>query len=184
MGAQEWALALLGIGFLSTRLEAGTGLQQLGTGVQTLIAAPLTGTGTGLSAFGRGITDIIKPFGDIGRGITNFLNSLPAWLIPQGLPWVTGISGNGNGNGVPGTIVPPTSGLPPLIAMSGDGAASLYTGGGANVPQGYTFTPIAPSPFILQHYTVKSGLDPYGTAGWYVSNEPNQSQPAGGSVNL
>jgi len=179
MGAQEWALALLGIGFLSSRLEAGTGLGALGAGVQKLIAAPLTGTGAGLSAFGRGITDIITPFGDIGRGITNFLNSLPAWLIPTGLPWTTGVSGNGNGP----LPAPAPSGGPPLIAMSGDGAASLYTGGGANVPTGASFSFVEPSAFIRSAYAVTPGYHAgLGVSGWWVANTPNQDAPAGGGT--
>jgi len=174
MGVQEMALMLLGIGIISEQFGGGRGLQELGTGVQALVAAPLTGTGTGLASLAVGFRALAESFGDIGRGLSKLFEAIPRGPL-TGIPFAPVVEGP--------TPLPPTpgTGLPPLIAMSGDGAASLYTGGGANVPTGYTFTPIAPSPFILQHYTVKSGLDPYGTAGWYVSNDPIQSAPAGGS---
>lgn len=182
MGVQEMALMLLGIGLISERFGGGLGLQTFGTGIQKVFAAPLKGTGTGLTSLAGGIRSLAESFGDVGRGISDLLGGIPAWALPG----YVGPGGSGSGQlPQPGASLPlpgVNGNGPPLIAMSGDGATSLYAGGGGNVPTGYTFTPIAPSPFILQHYTVQSGLDPYGTAGWYVSNQPIVSSPTGGGT--
>ncbi|MBA7644007.1 hypothetical protein ES703_51742 [subsurface metagenome] len=134
MGVQEMALMLLGIGIISEQFGGGLGLQQLGAGVQSLVAAPLIGTGTGLSSLAQGLVSIATAFGDIGQGIAALLDSLgglPGIIpgLPPGLP-----TGNGNGNGIP------------LIPMSGGDDSTDLTGGGGNVPTPPLQPPISPVP--------------------------------------
>ena len=181
MGIQNAALMLLGIGILSERFGGGKGLISLGTGIQTLAAAPLTGTGTGLTSFAGGLRDLAESFGDIGRGIGEIFKYLPK----LGNGYKPGLPGAWNGNGVPPPppVFPPINGggagaraLLPLTQASGDGAASLYTGGGANVPQP-PILPSLPPPSILYG----------GQPAWRIF-EPlwsdNGESNTGGGVNL
>jgi len=133
MGIAQSALILLGIGIVSSRFKAGVGLGELGTGIQTLVAAPLTGTGTGLSAFAGGLRDVFETFGDLGRGLSSLFGAIPK------------LPGNGyvpplNGNGQQLESFPIYAATRPLITDSGGSLASLLTGGGGNVPV------IGPSP--------------------------------------
>ena len=152
MGVQEMALMLLGIGILSEKFGGGKGLISLGTGVQALVAAPLTGTGTGLSSLAGGLRDISESFGDIGRGISALLGSF------QGLPGYVGPGGAGSGQlpqpggngGLP--LLPPLNGggggaRAKLEPDSGGSGATLLPGGGGNVPipQPILYAPIVPS---------------------------------------
>ena len=183
MGVQEMALMLLGVGILSERFGGGRGLQELGTGVQTLIAAPLTGTGTGLTSFAGGLRALAESFGDIGRGISALLGGFPEWARPG----YVGPGGSGSGQlPQPGASLPGNgNGLPPLIAMSTDGGGSsstLLAGGGGNVT-GASFSFVEPSAFIQEHYAVTPGYHAgLGVSGWWVANSPTNDSPAGGSV--
>ena len=153
MGVQEMALMLLGIGILSEQFGGGRGLISLGTGIQTLVAAPLTGTGTGLTSLAGGLRDIFETFGDLGRGISSIFAGVPAWALPG----YVGPGGAGSG------LLPPPggNGLPPLLPPlngggggaraklepdSGGSGATLLPGGGGNVPipQPIIYAPIAP----------------------------------------
>ncbi len=93
------ALMLLGIGIISEQFGGGLGLQQLGTGIQSLVAAPLIGTGTGLSSLAGGLVSLASAFGDIGRGIGDLLDALGGLPSIPGLPGLPTGNGNGNGNG-------------------------------------------------------------------------------------
>ena len=181
MGVQEMALMLLGIGLISERFGGGRGLQELGTGVQTLIAAPLVGTGTGLSSFAGGIKDLAESFGDIGRGISALLGGIPEWARPgrEGFP-----------PRQPPAALPENGGLPPIIAMlapplttdSGGSDSTLLAGGGGSVP-GASFSFVEPSAFIRSAYAVTPGYHAgLGVSGWWVANTPNQDAPAGGGT--
>lgn len=157
MGVQEMALMLLGIGILSERFGGGRGLAELGTGIQAVIAAPLTGTGTGLSSLAGGVKDISESFGDLGRGISDLLGGfqLPQTVGPGGsgsglLPSPGGNGGlpalpplNGGGGGAR-AVFPTRPAL--LIPDSGGSGSTLMPGGGGNVPipQPIIFAPIAP----------------------------------------
>ena len=138
MGLAESALLLLGVGIVSSRFKAGAGLGELGTGIQTLVAAPLTGTGMGLGAFAGGLRDLAEAFGDIGRGIAAIFGAFPK----SGNGYIPPLNGNGqqqedypNGNGTP----PPITNLD-LKPDSGGSAKTLLAGGGGNVPNGPVMT--------------------------------------------
>jgi len=138
MGITETALLLLGVGIISEQLGGGVGLQKLGTGVQSIVSAPLTGTGMGLSSLAGGIRDIAETFGDLGRGISALIGSFGGL---QNLPGYVGPGGSGSGNlPAPGATLPGNGGLPPLITMSGGSGATLAAGGGQQVP----YTPTVP----------------------------------------
>lgn len=136
MGLAESALILLGIGIVSSRFKAGVGLGELGTGISTLVAAPLVGTGTGLSTFSGGVRDLAETLGDLGRGFGELFKHIPKLPPPGGwLPFIPGITdenGNGappvNGNGIWNVV------QPYLIVDSGGNDKTLLTGGGGNVP--------------------------------------------------
>lgn len=153
MGLAESAAILLGIGIISSRFGAGVGLTELGTGIQTLVAAPLMGTGTGLLSFATGLRAVFETFGDLGRGLSTLFGSIPE--MPS--PFVPG-------NGLPPGEVPP--GLPPAIPppwggggggvrdltiSSGGDDSSRLPGGGGNVPVSRTSlsmpAPIRPAYF-------------------------------------
>ena len=152
MGAQEWALALLGIGILSEQFGGGQGLISLGTGVQTLVAAPLKGTGTGLTSLAGGLTDIATAFGGILEGLSDLLKVIPSVPGMPGLPTGNG-NGNGNGNG------------PDLIPLGGGDDSGLEPGGGGNVPTPPPpILPIAPVPPLIPPPTL-FGLSPAPTGG-------------------
>ena len=186
MGVQEMALMLLGVGILSERFGGGRGLGELGTGIQTLIAAPLTGTGAGLTGFAGGLRDLAESFGDIGRGISALLGGIPAWARPGYVgPGGSGsgqlpqpdISNGGNGNGLP----PIWAASNLLITDSGGSDKTLLTGGGGNVPRSFTWTD--PSAFIRSHYVVTPGYHAeLGLQGWWVNNSPISDRPTGGTV--
>ncbi len=186
MGVQEMALMLLGIGILSERFGGGRGLSELGTGIQTLVAAPLTGTGTGLSSLAGGIRDISGTFGDLGRGISALLGSfqLPQAVGPGGSGSGMLPSPGGNG-GLP--VLPPLNGggggaRAGLLPDAGGSGATLLPGGGGNVP-GASFSFVEPSAFIRATYSVTPGLHAgLGVPGYWVSNTPLQDKPAGGST--
>ena len=140
MGLAQSALILLGIGIVSSRFKAGVGLGELGTGIQTLVAAPLTGTGTGLSAFSGGLRDLAETLGDLGRGFGTLFENIPKLpQLPAGPPGSGGGAfpspGTGNGNG----IVPPGfpggggGGVRTLIPDSGGSQNTLLAGGGGAV---------------------------------------------------
>lgn len=139
LGLAQSALVLLGIGIVSSRFKAGVGLGELGTGIQTLVAAPLTGTGTGLSSFAGGLTDLAVSLGDIGRGFGELFKNIPQLPPPREGPPRHGTS---NGNGV---VDPPQIWFAarPLIPDSGGSASTLLAGGGGNSPSG-TLPPPAP----------------------------------------
>ncbi len=126
MGIWESALILLGIGIVSERFGAGTGLGELGTGIRSLVSAPLGGLGSGLGEFSGGLRSFGEAIGDIGRGFGTFFEAFPDWLrLPeqqegQRLPR-TDPSGNGNGA---------------LVPDSGGDATTYLTGGGGHVPTG------------------------------------------------
>lgn len=126
MGIAESALLLLGIGIVSSKFGAGTGLGELGTGIQTLVAAPLTGTGTGLLSFATGLRAVFETFGDLGRGLSSLFEAIPQMPGPV-LPWFP-----------PGIVEPePEPSGPPiynLTVTSGGSATSLLPGGGGLVP--------------------------------------------------
>lgn len=122
MGLAESALILLGIGIVSSRFEAGKGLGELGAGIQTLVAAPLTGTGTGLSTFAGGLRDVFETFGDLGRGLGALFENIPK--LPQQPP------GNGNGQQLERAPIYTVS---RLVQDSGGSSSSLLSGGGGNV---------------------------------------------------
>lgn len=131
MGLAQSALILLGIGIVSSRFKAGVGLGELGTGIQTLVAAPLTGTGTGLSAFSGGLRDLAETLGDLGRGFGELFENIPK--LPPGTP------GNGNGQQLEKYIPPISERGPiwsmtqPLIPDSGGSSNTLLAGGGGAV---------------------------------------------------
>lgn len=133
MGLWESALILLGIGIVSSRFKAGVGLGELGVGIQTLVAAPLVGTGTGLSAFAGGIRDISETLGDLGRGFATLFESIPK--LPELPKWWP------SENGLP----PPSSGNG-LMTVSGGDQTSQLAGGGGNVPLAVWNGPYIPSP--------------------------------------
>jgi hypothetical protein len=137
MGLAESALILLGIGIVSSRFKAGVGLGELGTGISTLVAAPLVGTGTGLSTFSGGLRDLAETLGDLGRGFSALFESIPK--IPGFGPG-EGFGGNGggarqNGNGQVWFMTQPD-----LTTDSGGSGNTLLTGGGGNVPNGRILT--------------------------------------------
>ena len=123
------ALLLLGVGILSERFGGGRGLQELGTGVQAIVAAPLTGTGMGLTSFAGGLRDVAETFGDLGRGLSDLFASIPSLPAPREGPPRHGTT-NGNGG-------------PPLITMGGGDKSTEQAGGGGNVPK-----PLLPAPPI------------------------------------
>ena len=133
MGLAESALVLLGIGIVSSRFKAGVGLGELGTGIQTLVAAPLTGTGAGLSVFAGGLRDVFETFGDLGRGLGALFENIPQ-LPPQQegrrLPRTDPSADDPFSGGIrpPGV---PTQGL---ITVSGGDTTTNLPGGGGSVP--------------------------------------------------
>ena len=180
MGVQEMALMLLGIGILSERFGGGRGLQELGTGIQSLVAAPLTGTGTGLTSLAGGIKSIAETFGDLGRGLSALLGALPSLPPPREGPPSHGSANGNGGNG----LMPPLISLiaPPLTTDSGGSSKTLLSGGGGSVP-GASFSFDIPASFILERYAVTPGVHPgLQVPGYWVSNTPLQDKPAGGST--
>lgn len=141
MGLAESALILLGIGIVSSRFKAGVGLGELGTGISTLVAAPLVGTGTGLSVFSGGLRDLAETLGDLGRGFSALFESIPK--IPGFGPGEGEGGGGGGariGNG--SSIVPKIwFATQPLIPDSGGNARTLLTGGGGSVPTNGVIAP-------------------------------------------
>ena len=131
MGLAQSALILLGIGIVSSRFKAGVGLGELGMGIQTLVAAPLTGTGSGLSAFSGGLRDLAETLGDLGRGFGALFENIPK--LPPSTP--------GNGNGQQLESLPIFAAIQPLVPDSGGSSNTLLAGGGGNV---------TPSPSQLQ----------------------------------
>ena len=107
------------------------GLGELGTGIQTLVAAPLTGTGTGLSSLAGGVRDVAETFGDLGRGLSDLFSAIPK--LPGASPAPPGIGpGEGfNGGGGGTRIVWPA--VQPLIPDSGGSKNTLLAGGGGAV---------------------------------------------------
>lgn len=135
MGLAQSALILLGIGIVSSRFKAGVGLGELGTGISTLVAAPLVGTGTGLSVFSGGLRDLAETLGDLGRGFSTLFESIPK---------IPGFGGGGGGTRN-GPVLWPA--IQPLIPDSGGNVTTLLSGGGGNVPRiGVQYVPPAPTP--------------------------------------
>lgn len=139
MGLAESAAILLGIGIISSRFGAGTGLSQLGAGVQSLVAAPLTGTGTGLLSFATGLRAVFETFGDLGRGLGALFGAIPqdGYVLPE----------NGDGQQLetwPMSGVQAYVGQLTLSPKSGGDYSTLLTGGGGNVPKAPT-SPRLPS---------------------------------------
>ena len=159
MGLAESALILLGIGIVSSRFQAGTGLSELGNGIQTLVAAPLTGTGTGLSIFSGGLRDLAMSLGDIGRGFGTLFSNIPP------------IQGWGDPLPYGGGLVPPSGGGGGALKPDGGGnSTQLLAGGGGNV-----FLPI-PIPDPKQRpsgvFQTPSGAYSYpGAPHWFVEEE-------------
>lgn len=132
MGIAQSALILLGIGIVSSRFKAGTGLGELGEGITSLVSAPLRGTGLGLSAAATGIRDIAETFGDLGRGLGELFKNIPQ--LPPGIP--------GNGNGQQLESLPIWAPKPLITNLTSD----LDTGGGSRVP----IVGISPAPSIIK----------------------------------
>jgi len=133
MGLAESAAILLGIGIISSRFGAGVGLAELGTGVQTLVAAPLMGTGTGLLSFATGLRAVFETFGDLGRGLSTLFGAIPAG--PPG-------AGGGAFPSPPGIVPPDFPGilpgpdpLPPGFPGGGGGVRNLTLSGGGDFSQ-------------------------------------------------
>lgn len=152
MGIAQSALILLGIGIVSSRFKAGVGLGELGTGISTLVAAPLTGTGTGLSSLAGGIRDISETLGDLGRGFSDLFASIPklpslpgASPAPPGFGPGEGWGANGGGGGARITF-PTRPAL--LVPDSGGSGNTLLTGGGGAVTQ--PVIPVRPPPVLLE----------------------------------
>lgn len=139
MGLAESAVILLGIGIISSKFGAGVGLSELGAGVQSLVSAPLTGTGLGLSSFAGGLRDVFETFGDLGRGLSTLFQAIPAGPPgagggafpspspepdPSPSPWDPWGGGGG--------------GVRNLVVTSGGDYSALLPGGGGNVPSGGT----------------------------------------------
>ena len=133
MGLAQSALILLGIGIVSSRFKAGTGLGELGSGISTLVAAPLVGTGTGLSTFAGGIRDLSTTLGDLGRGIGALFENIPK--LPPTTP------GNGNGQQLESFPI-----FQPKLPLITNAAIDLAPGGGIRVPSPGP----APSPPIMR----------------------------------
>lgn len=127
LGLAQSALILLGIGIVSSRFKAGTGLGELGAGITSLVAAPLTGTGTGLSSLAGGIRDVSETFGDLGRGLSELFGAIPK--LPPTIP------GDENGQQLESLPVLPT--LPSIrpATLITNSSGDLDTGGGLRVPQ-------------------------------------------------
>ena len=145
MGLWESALILLGVGILSSKMEAGKGLGELGTGIQTLIAAPLVGTGAGLSTLAGGLRDIFETFGDLGRGISAVFAGIPKWALPG----YVGPGGAGSG----------------LLPSSGGDDTDLLPGGGGNVPNGVW------TPDIVAMSWLSTSPPPAGQTLWMTRQE-------------
>lgn len=167
MGLAESALILLGIGIVSSRFKAGTGLGELGTGISSLVAAPLVGTGTGLSTFAGGVRDLAETLGDLGRGFGELFKHIPKLpppsedpRLPRTDPWRPSI---GNGSSI--FQISDKA----LIPDAGGSDKTLLTGGGGNVPNGRVMTlgtdigPITGTyPQIFSFYTTR-GFTPEQT---------------------
>ena len=177
------ALMLLGIGIISERFGGGKGLISLGTGVSTLVAAPLKGTGTGLSSLAGGLKDLAATFGDIGRGLSALFDAIPKGPL-TGIPFAPIAAPTPAPAPAPGPIPFIGGNGPALIPVSGGSGATLLPGGGGNVP-GASFSFQEPSAFILARYSVTPGIHAgLGVPGYWVSNTPIQDKPAGGSTML
>lgn len=137
MGLAESAAILLGIGIISSRFGAGIGLSELGTGIQSIVAAPLLGTGTGLLSFATGLRAVFETFGDLGRGLSTLFGAIPAgppgagggaFPSPPGFPgWPPQEAPEPGWNGGGG-------GIRALNLSSGGDYSQLLPGGGGNVP--------------------------------------------------
>lgn len=140
MGLAQSALVLLGIGIVSSRFKAGVGLGELGTGIQTLVAAPLTGTGTGLSTFAGGLRDLAESLGDLGRGFGALFENIPQ------LPTIPGTGLPGPGRRPPDIVLPaprlPSIRPAVLIPDSGGNSSQLLPGGGGNTPMPINLPPM------------------------------------------
>lgn len=106
MGLVDSALLLIGIGVISKQFGAGTGLFELGEGIESLSGAPLRGIGGGLGEFGTGLRGFASSLGDIGRGIGDLLAP-----FKNGVDW----------------------GLPYLAPSGGGDSSQLLPGGGGSV---------------------------------------------------
>ncbi len=152
MGLAESALVLLGIGIISSRFGAGTGLGELGAGITSLVSAPLVGTGTGLSSLAGGLRDVFETFGDLGRGLGILFENIPK------LPPIPGGGLPGPGRRPPTVSVPSLPRLPvyPMVVKSGGGSGELLPGGGGSTPLPPP-APIlipAPAPPRLPYYLI------------------------------
>jgi hypothetical protein len=127
VGIWESALILLGIGIVSEKFGAGVGLQELGTGIRTLAAAPLGGVGSGLGEFSGGLRSFAEALGDIGRGFGELFKSVP------GGPALPSPNGDEHYSVTPG-------GNGGLIQVSGGDKTSDLAGGGGSVPNGRIMT--------------------------------------------
>lgn len=145
LGLAQSALILLGIGIVSSRFKAGTGLQELGTGITSLVAAPLTGTGTGLSSLAGGIRDVSETFGDLGRGLGTLFENIPS--LPPGPPRPPAIGGP------PVVALPMLPSVPTIrpATLITNSSGDLATGGGIRVPIGRTQPVILPA--VLPSFT-------------------------------
>lgn len=169
MGLAQSALVLLGIGIVSSRFKAGVGLGELGTGISTLVAAPLVGTGTGLSTFAGGIRDLSSTLGDLGRGLGALFANIPKLPPPREGPPRHGTSDTGP-EPAPTPSPPPKiwSATRPLITNASN---DLAPGGGTRVPlptsrppQPTIYGPVLTQPVIISPTPTLPGYTPPPTA--------------------
>lgn len=132
MGVQEMALMLLGIGIISEQFGGGRGLQELGKGVQAIVAAPLMGTGTGLGSLAGGLRSLAESFGDIGRGLGALFEAIPRGPI-TGIPFAPIVQPAPAPAPSPAPI-PFFQIAAPLSPDSGGSTPTSLAGGGGNVP--------------------------------------------------
>ncbi|GAJ02474.1 unnamed protein product, partial [marine sediment metagenome] len=115
----------------SKQFGAGKGLSELGTGVTSLAAAPLTGLGSGISSFSGGLTDFGESIGGLGRGFSTFFQSFQNIKLPT-----VGPQGSLSGQNYP--VNPIYQNGSDLVPDGGGNNEQLLAGGGGNVSSSIT----------------------------------------------
>ncbi len=158
LGLAQSALILLGIGIVSSRFKAGTGLGELGAGITSLVAAPLTGTGTGLSSLAGGIRDISETFGDLGRGLGTLFENIPALPPQQEAPRLPRTT--------PPTALPTLPSVPTIrpATLITNSSSDLAAGGGIRVPTPTIIGPVLTQPVIIGPGPTLPGFTPKPTS--------------------